>query len=563
MSHNTNIQPCISVVISATKPDISDCVALPPPHAICGAASLQHLHNVPMDVQQAERFPAQPASFSRQLQQTTISEGSPTTSLALRAVADQTVQPELRLPADRVPSTALFLKPEPSPVHGVPSSRLSESPQKDCDRFLPLISNSLDLEIARRDIIRSEQSRSFLGSGEQEQLQLQLATRKYLAEIDHNLLQAAGANLDWHNKILSFSYKRSHSAPSRHRILENFTSPILCVSNVVQRNIPHEPERVLDAPDLIDDFYARSIDWGGPMSFLAVALGTSVYTWNPDTYETSQLMQIDTEANLVTSVRWAPLNALLAVGTKQGDLQLWDVNESKQVGSITGHFGHVGALSWSGQLVASGSQDTSIIIHDIRAPHDQHVAHLCSHVDKVCGVEWAPGGIQLASGGNDSSLFIWEPLRNAGSPRLSLFGHTAAVKALAWNPWQTSVLASGGGTADKSIKLWNTCNGECVQTVMTNSQVTSLEWNREYEEFVSAHGYPERKLCLWHYPTMLQLASIEQTDRLLQVCCSPDATTLVSTCADETLKFWALWPRIQYNKRSGAKDPVAIRHALR
>jgi cell division cycle protein 20 (cofactor of APC complex) len=27
--------------------------------------------------------------------------------------------------------------------------------------------------------------------------------------------------------------------------------------------------------------------------------------------------------------------------------------------------------------------------------------------------------------------------------------HTAAVKAIAWSPWQSSLLATGGGTNDK------------------------------------------------------------------------------------------------------------------
>lgn len=34
--------------------------------------------------------------------------------------------------------------------------------------------------------------------------------------------------------------------------------------------------------------------------------------------------------------------------------------------------------------------------------------------------------------------------------------HTAAVKALAWSPHRNSILATGGGSTDKSIKLWNT-----------------------------------------------------------------------------------------------------------
>ncbi len=34
--------------------------------------------------------------------------------------------------------------------------------------------------------------------------------------------------------------------------------------------------------------------------------------------------------------------------------------------------------------------------------------------------------------------------------------HQAAVKAIAWNPNQYGLLATGGGTADRCIRFWNT-----------------------------------------------------------------------------------------------------------
>jgi len=43
---------------------------------------------------------------------------------------------------------------------------------------------------------------------------------------------------------------------------------------------------------------------------------------------------------------------------------------------------------------------------------------------------------------------------------LNLTSHKAAVKALAWCPLESSLLASGGGTKDKSMKFWNADTGE-------------------------------------------------------------------------------------------------------
>ena len=135
-----------------------------------------------------------------------------------------------------------------------------------------------------------------------------------------------------------------------------------------------------------------------------------------------------------------------------------------------GHASRVASLSWgSPSLLSSGSRDSMIHNHDVRA--DPHcVAALQGHQQEVCGLKWSLQGTQLASGGNDNLLHVWEPRQNR--PRLCIERHSAAVKALAWCPFQHNVLASGGGTADRKICLWNTGNGACLNEVDTKSQVT-------------------------------------------------------------------------------------------
>ena len=91
------------------------------------------------------------------------------------------------------------------------------------------------------------------------------------------------------------------------------------------------------------------------------------------------------------------------------------------------------------------------------------------HQQEVCGLKWSPSGNQLASGGNDNLLHIWQ--QGQSTPVHSLAGHQAAVKALAWCPFQSNLLATGGGTADRSIKFWNTHTGALLNSIDTGSQV--------------------------------------------------------------------------------------------
>lgn len=71
-------------------------------------------------------------------------------------------------------------------------------------------------------------------------------------------------------------------------------------------------------------------------------------------------------------------------------------------------------------------------------------------------------------------LLVWN--QHSQQPTLRLTEHTAAVKAIAWSPHQSNLLVSGGGTADRCIRFWNTTNGHQLNSVDTGSQVYFLTY---------------------------------------------------------------------------------------
>ena len=120
----------------------------------------------------------------------------------------------------------------------------------------------------------------------------------------------------------------------------------------------------------------------------------------------------------------------------------------------------------------------------------------------------------------------------------------AAVKALAWCPWQSNLLASGGGTADRHIRFWNTTTGACINSIDTKSQISSLLWSKEHKEIISGHGFSQNQLTIWKYPTMAKVAELSgHTERVLSMCMSPDGSTVLSAGGDESLRFWKCFAR--------------------
>jgi cell division cycle 20-like protein 1 (cofactor of APC complex) len=68
-----------------------------------------------------------------------------------------------------------------------------------------------------------------------------------------------------------------------------------------QRAVSKVPYKVLDAPDLADDFYLNLVDWGN-QNILGVGLGNCVYMWNSESGRVNKLCELPDDT--VTSVGW-------------------------------------------------------------------------------------------------------------------------------------------------------------------------------------------------------------------------------------------------------------------
>lgn len=332
------------------------------------------------------------------------------------------------------------------------------------------------------------------------------------------------------------------------------SSPFVSPSRL-PRKIARTPFKVLDAPSLADDFYLNLVDWSSK-NVLAVGLGSCVYLWSACTSKVTRVVDYG-ESSAVCSVGWSQRGNYLSVGTDRGEVQIWDAEKCRKIRTMTGHKQRVGCMSWNHNVLATGSRDRQILLRDVRSP-EQSFAKLVAHRSEVCGLKWSSDDRELASGGNDNLLMIWSPggIGGTGGTTLStgasnhhhqplqrFNAHQAAVKAIAWSPHQHGLVASGGGTADRCIKFWNTSTGQLLHSVDTGSQVCNLSWSKNVNELVSTHGYSQNQIVVWRYPSLQKLATLTgHTMRVLYLAISPDGQTIVTGAGDETLRFWNVFP---------------------
>jgi len=416
--------------------------------------------------------------------------------------------------------------------------------QSGGDRFIPN-RQCMDMDVSRFNLLNdstsfpiassSSSSSSLFDDGSSSMSVDSPAKQRYQQEITAHLFEGSESS-----KILAFKNK----APAPRDGYQNNLKVLYSQNkdgvkpNVgkVSRHIPQQPVKVLDAPDLLDDYYLNLLDWSDA-NILSVGLGQSVYLWNAETGDVSELMQV-AEGDHVTSVSWIKEGGYLAVGTNNAEVQIWDAESSKKLRTLRSHETRVGSISWNEHLISSGCKDGAIHNSDVRVPQAL-VSVLRGHTHEVCGLKWSLDGSLLASGGNDNLLNIWDIRHSTTDPKFTMNQHLAAVKALAWCPWQSNLLASGAGTNDRHIRFWNTADGTCLNAIDTRSQVCSIVWSKEYRELVSSHGFAQNQLTVWKYPTMTKVTELNgHTSRVLHMAISPDGQQIASAAADETLRIW-------------------------
>ena len=335
--------------------------------------------------------------------------------------------------------------------------------------------------------------------------------------------------------------------------------------NKIFRKIPKTPVRILDAPNLVDDYYLNLLDWGKE-NIIAVALSEELYLWNDNnakstllmSYENNNTSSDDSNNNIITSLSWMQNGLYLGIGFPDGTIQLWDINKKIKLREIEAHFKRVSCLSWNNNILSSGSKDAYIKNFDIRLKYPE-ISKIKKHKQEICSLRYSIEGDLLASGGNDNMAYIWD-VRNLKNNIFNFLLnennnnnpyeikpysinnlHQAAVKAMNWCPWKRHVLATGGGSKDKSIKIYSCDCNKLIRNINTGSQVCALVWNEKEKEIISSHGYNKNQIIFWNYEKNKKICELKgHMNRVLYMTKSPDEILICTGSGDETLRFWKI-----------------------
>ncbi len=298
---------------------------------------------------------------------------------------------------------------------------------------------------------------------------------------------------------------------------------------------------------------------------------------------------------IVNSVVFNPDGDIIASGSGNGTIRLWDANTGEFIKFLVGHTKSVNSIAFSpnGKTLMSAGTDgaclwdvnTSEYIEDVPIPAVRAIfspdgntcvivnesgisvwnAHTLQHLksltenegleDKYSGkdigsigsVAFSPDGNTIIScGGNN--IHLWDSHTN--QLLNTLIGHLGSVNSVVFSPDGKTIASASN---DRTIRLWNVNTREHIKTLMGHTDSVSCVVFRSNGDIIASGGN-DRTIRLWNANTGELLKTLTgHIENVNTVVFSPDGTTIISgsgrlvyhgrgedqgTCEGQEIRLW-------------------------
>jgi WD40 repeat protein len=187
-----------------------------------------------------------------------------------------------------------------------------------------------------------------------------------------------------------------------------------------------------------------------------------------DTATGSELRRLAGHTLYVRAAAFSPDGRLLASGSTDGSVRVWDTATGREVKTLPGVGGTISlAFSPDGRTLAAGTLDGGVKLFDTQAWGNPRA--LVAHKNQVTSLAFSADGRLLASGGKDGALKLWDAA--AGRELHTLEGHTALVKSVAFSPDGRSLASA---SFDGGVKLWGTADGREARTLRVGNGLKAI-----------------------------------------------------------------------------------------
>jgi len=258
----------------------------------------------------------------------------------------------------------------------------------------------------------------------------------------------------------------------------------------------------------------------------------------------------------IWAVAYSSDGRMLASGSMDNTVKLWDVASGRELKTLGGHTREVRSLVFSpdGKTLASGSSDGTIMLWDVATGIESKT--LRGHTDSIFLVTFSPDGSILASACEDKTIKLWDA--GSGNVLKTLKGHADYVYSVAFSP-DGKTLASAGG--DKTIRLWDVASGRELNVFEESESIYRIAFSPDGKSLASVtSSRNDKTIRLRDVISGKTLETFEgHTDEINAIGFSPDGTTLASASNDHTVRLWDVASRRELKVLKGHTGKV---HAI-
>jgi WD40 repeat protein len=285
----------------------------------------------------------------------------------------------------------------------------------------------------------------------------------------------------------------------------------------------------------------------------SISATSAVYLWE---FPSGRLLAMPETNDASGSVDFSPDGKLLAFGTRNHGIQLWDIAASRQWTNFPGIYGNgwfsVLQFSPDGRYLAASRASPQVVVWDVTTHREAAV--LTNHSEFVGALSFSPDGTMLATGSFDNTLRIWSVAtwKPIGDP---LTGHEAAPFSLAFSP-DGRILASSSW--DQKIGIWDVTAQTQIHTLTNHTGlVTSVAFSPDQK--ILASGSIDFTIRLWDTTSWEEADVLRGSpDEIWAVAFVLNGKELVSGGKDGAIRTWSALPTPrklhQLDRPSDAED---------